>query len=371
MQGFAAPAGPYPYGAMKQVHNIDTVAEDIDCLITVDINRRGVIRTLYRAARERAGEPLVLAAARALAGAVRPKDIVLVATGWPDRPWVTPSIGELDGPPGAALLARNLHVILGAVPLFLIEDELRPAMAAAARGAGFAVLSAEQAIAAAHSAAPLHAAAVLGFPTDAARARAEARRLVETFAPKAVVSVEKGSANERGVIHNARGDDTTECMAKIDELVKEARDRNIVTIGIGDGGNEIGMGNIAEAIREHVPYGAKCSCPCGAGIAPAVSTDVLVTAAVSNWGCYGIAACLSVMANRIDAFHDEAMELRTLREAADAGLIDGNTGYVDPGADGIASVTHAAIITLLRQIIRNAISPAGLALETGGYEDDT
>jgi hypothetical protein len=356
---------------MKQVPKIDTVAEDIDRLITLDINRRGVIRILYRAARERAGEPLVLAAARVLAGAVTPRSVVLLATGWPDRPWVTPSIGELDGPPGAALLARNLHVTLGAVPIFLIEEELRPAMAAAARGAGFAVLSPEQAIAAASSSAPLHAAAVLGFPTETGRAGAEARRLVESLDPKAVISVEKGSANDRGVIHNARGMDTTECMAKIDELVKVAREYGIPTIGIGDGGNEIGMGNIADAIREHVPYGAKCKCPCGAGIAPALSTDALVTASVSNWGCYGIAACLSVMKNRIDAFHDEAMELRTLREAADAGLIDGNTGYVDPGADGIASVTHAAIITVLRQIVRNALAPAGLALETGGHGDDT
>ena len=69
-----------------------------------------------------------------------------------------------------------------------------------------------------------------------------------------------------------------------------------------------------------------------------------------------------------DAIHDEAMEMRTLREAADAGLIDGNTGYVDPGADGIPAVTHAAIITILRQIVANAISPYGLALQSKDIE---
>ncbi len=75
------------------------------------------------------------------------------------------------------------------------------------------------------------------------------------------------------------------------------------------------------------------------------------------------------MTKRSDALHDEAMELRTLREAADAGLIDGNTGWVDPGADGIASITHAAVVTLLRQIVRNALFPSGLALETGDKSD--
>jgi hypothetical protein len=342
-----------------------TFAEDIDRLITLDVNRRGVIRTLYRAAREKIGKPLVLAAAETLAGRIEPGSVVLIATGWPDRPWVTPAIGELDGPPGAALLARALHVALGAVPLFIIEEQLKHAMAAAARGAGFAVLTPEQAVEAARSRAPLHAASVLAFPTETGAARDEAKRLIEVYRPKSVISVEKGSANERGVIHNARGEDTTQYMAKVDELVKEAAAAGIATIGIGDGGNEIGMGKIRDVIRREIPFGAKCSCPCGEGIAPEVETDVLVAAAVSNWGCYGVAACLSVIMKRIDSLHDEAMELRTLREAADAGLIDGNTGWVDPGADGIASVTHAAIVTLLRQITRNALSPSGLALETG------
>jgi hypothetical protein len=84
---------------------------------------------------------------------------------------------------------------------------------------------------------------------------------------------------------------------------------------------------------------------------------------------------MSVLTSQADALHDEGMELRTLREAADAGLIDGNTGYVDPGADGIAAVTHVAVISILRQIVKNGIQPKGIALETGGIrscsEEDT
>jgi len=353
---------------LKTKSYLEQVADDIDRLITLDINRRGVIKILYQAAREKMGEPLVLRASKALAKALSPGSIVLIATGWPDRPWVTPEIGELDGPPGAALLARNLHRTLGAVPLFLIEEELTSAMKATACAAGFAVLAPDKAIMAFQSPAPLHAASVLSFPTDSSQAKEESIRLIKTYSPRAVISVEKGSANKKGIIHNARGMDTTECMAKVDELVKEARQAGIVTVGIGDGGNEIGMGTIAEAIRAYVPYGARCTCPCGAGIAPAVATDVVVTSSVSNWGCYGIAACMSVLKSQADALHNEAMELRTLREAADAGLIDGNTGYVDPGADGIAANTHAAIITLLRQVVINALSPAGLALETGNSQ---
>jgi hypothetical protein len=296
--------------------SLSAVAEDIDRLITLDVNRRGVIQSLHEAARKKTGRPLVLAAAETLASASSPRSVVLIASGWPDRPWVTPDIGELDGPPGAALLARSLHLSLGVVPMFLIEKQLLPAMRATARSAGFSVLSPDQSIAACDSEAPIH------------------------------------------------GQDTTASMAKVDELVREARRAGVPSIGVGDGGNEIGMGMIADAIRQDVPYGDRCACPCGGGIAPLEATDVLVTASVSNWGAYGIAACLAVMKNQPHALHSEQMELRTLREAADAGLIDGNTGYVDPGADGIPATTHAAIITLLTQLVSNALTPVGLAAQT-------
>jgi hypothetical protein len=342
---------------------IQELARDIDQLINLDMNRRGVIRQLYSAAQARIAQPLVFAAAQALTKALSPKSVVFIATGWPDRPWVTPKIGELDGPPGAALLARSIHQVLGAIPIFLIEEELITAMTATAVAAGFAVLTSEQALKAAESVAPLHATSVLNFPTDTDQAQIKAKELLSQYHPKALIVTEKGSANSKGVIHNARGVDTTACMAKIDEAVKIFQEDNIVTIGVGDGGNEVGMGLIKDTVREVVPYGAKCACPCQAGLAPEVATDVLVTASVSNWGCYGIAACLAALHNQPGALHDEAMERRTLREAADSGLIDGNTGFIDPGADGIPATSHAAIITLLRQLIANAVSPSGLALE--------
>jgi hypothetical protein len=59
----------------------------------------------------------------------------------------------------------------------------------------------------------------------------------------------------RGTYHNMFGQDYSEGRARIDYLVEEAGERRILTIGIGDGGNEIGMGAIAEAVRKHVPHG--------------------------------------------------------------------------------------------------------------------
>ena len=57
----------------------------------------------------------------------------------------------------------------------------------------------------------------------------------------------------------------------------------MTTIGIGDGGNEIGMGKLpAGLIAQHVPNGAQIAC--------VTSCDHLVVAGVSNWGAYGLAA---------------------------------------------------------------------------------
>ena len=57
----------------------------------------------------------------------------------------------------------------------------------------------------------------------------------------------------------------------------------ISTVGIGDGGNEIGMGNVQDAIVKELAL-----VPCRTKV------DNLVLATVSNWGGYGLVAALSV-----------------------------------------------------------------------------
>jgi len=150
-------------------------------------------------------------------------------------------------------------------------------------------------------------------------------------------------------------------MAKIDYLVYEARRQKVLTIGIGDGGNEIGMGVIKETIKKYVPFGDRCQCPCGAGIAPTTETDVTIASAVSNWGAYGIEACLSFLLKDPKIIHDENVEQRVLRESADAGLIDGGTGYAEPGADGLGVDVHCSIVRILREIVEKQLLPPSWA----------
>lgn len=335
---------------------VDRIGERIDQLIALDVAARGVIAQLYPWARAKAPGPLCLSAARLLWQRVGEGDFVFIATGWPDRPHITPAIAETDGPPGAAALARAVQIGLKAVPVILIEPSLVPAMEKVLEATGLRALSPDEARQAVASTAPIHGGAVLPFPVDREAAKRHARDLLDRYAPKAAVAIEKGGMNDRGFVHTSRGDETTEHMAKVDYLFQEATARNIATIGIGDGGNEIGMGLIEAEIRAHLPYGTAGKDPEKGGMAPSTRTDLLVAASISNWGSYGVAACLALLLGRADVFHDRRIEARLHRVGADVSFIDGITGFVDPGADGLATDIHEAFVTLMRETLLQGLT---------------
>jgi len=328
-------------------------AEAIDRLITVDVGSRGVIGKLYQAARSLSSKPLVLTAAEALQRALHNEDVVFIATGWPDRTAVDLTIAETDGPSGAAVLARALHRAFGVVPILLTEEQLVPSLREVVASAGFKVLPVESALRSCHSKGPIHAATVLPFPISLAKAQREAKRLFDLHSPGAVIVIEKGGMNESGAIYSCRGEETTETIAKADQLVIEARERGIFTVGIGDGGNEIGMGVIHKEAEEILTEGIGRSVP--GGFASSVPTDALVVAAVSNWGAYGIAACLGVLLQDEGIPHDEGVERRVLEGCAHAGFIDGVTGYVEGSVDGIPLDVHLALVRILGSIVNQAL----------------
>lgn len=328
-------------------------AEAIDRLITVDVGGRGVIGRLYQAARALFSRPLVLIAAEELQRSLSDKEVVFIATGWPDRTTVDLAIAETDGPSGAAILARAIHRAFGVIPILLTEDQLVPALREVVASAGFKVLPPESVLRTRHSKGPIHVATVLPFPISLPEAQREAKRLFELYSPGAVVVIEKGGMNESGVIYTCRGEETTKTIAKADQLVIEARARKIFTLGIGDGGNEVGMGLIHKEAEEILAQGIGRSVP--GGFAPSVPTDALVVAAVSNWGAYGVAACLAVLLQDRGVFHDEDVERRVLEGCARAGLIDGVTGYVEGSVDGIPMDVHLAMVRILGSIVNQAL----------------
>ena len=87
------------------------------------------------------------------------------------------------------------------------------------------------------------------------------------------------------------------------KLVELAREKHIFTVGIGDNGNELGCGVILDEVQKIQPWDKVCQCPCQSGIASSSEVDILLMAAVSNWGVYGINLLLAYLLNNIDLIH--------------------------------------------------------------------
>ena len=327
------------------------MAENVDRLVNLDISGYGVIGALYEAARAYHRRPLTLLAAERLHQALRPGDYFFVTSGWV-MPGFYP-VGETDGPIGAAALGRALGIGLGARMVVLTEETMVPITVASCRGAGLNVLTEADIEQAPRKPHPSNLfCLVLPFPIEDDHAIKESKRLFQQYRPKSLVAIEKNGPNRKGVYHMVGGFDNSDCVAKAGRLFEEASRRGMLTIGIGDRGNEIGFGAIEEVPRRLLPFGRKCTCPCGAGVVDATTVDVLVTAAVSNWGAYGIAACLAVLLDRPEILHDPATEARMLHCCVNAGGVDGFSCRPIPVTDGMPEAVHVSIVTLLHEIVR-------------------
>lgn len=339
----------------------------IDQLITINfhLNRPLSIDKLYNATKNKIGKPLSLSAAEKLAKVVKPGDGVIIATGFPLRPWVSPNICENDGPPGAVVLARALEMGFNALPVLVTEEPFINVVKAACRGVGLLPISLEEAKKAVslQARAPIHACSVISFPIDEEKAEQAAKELIDRTKATAVIAVEKVGSNEKGIYH-ARGYDNSYAVAKIPYLIKEAKSRKILTIGIGDEGDEIGMGFIKETIQKFVSEDetysiTKCNCPCGTGAIDNTETDALVVSTVSNWGAYGTVACLSYLLKNPKVLHTGDIEKRVLRECADENAITGGTGgYCSSDVDGIPEKIHIYLVEIMRTLIEKAIALA-------------
>ncbi|CAD5243856.1 glutamate cyclase domain-containing protein [Thermococcus camini] len=130
-----------------------------------------------------------------------------------------------------------------------------------------------------------------------------------------------------------------------DWAVLRARDIGVPTIGIGDGGNEAGMGNIRDLVSKYMPHGER--------IASTVETDELILSAVSNWGAYGLVAQASIEFGReLLPGWDEKTIVRVISKL---GLIDGVSKTRTPTVDGISLDVHEKIVELLNAVVKEAL----------------
>lgn len=227
---------------------------------------------------------------------------VLIGTGFP----VTGTF-ETDGPVGAIALYQSL-LKLGADPLIACGPPLCHSLSSEYR--------------------------VLELRADnLADARSAAAEQLSALQPSAVLAIERPGLASDGHYYNMRGDDITQRCYYFDPFVQLA---NCPTIGIGDGGNEIGMGNIASALA-------------GLDIQPSITCcDELVVADVSNWGAYGLIAFLGHWAGR--DLLSELAPMAILNYLSSKGSVDGVTGQNTLTEDGMDAREGLQIILQLRTL---------------------
>ena len=162
---------------------------------------------------------------------------------------------------------------------------------------------------------------VVDFPiTDDEASIAFARKLIADLSPSVLVAIERCGLTDEGKYRNMRGRDITDYNARIDHLFHS----DVPSVGIGDGGNEIGMGNLAEEVTQ---VESLVKIPC------ITETTKLMLASVSNWGGYGLAAALSALSGRnLLPSIEEEQEL--LRNTVDLGAVDGMSAKQEYKVDG-------------------------------------
>jgi hypothetical protein len=277
-------------------------------------------------------------AARGLIDSIETGRRVFILCGSGSPPFLP--FGETDGPLGGASIARALELGLGAKPILICEAHMMGPNRAAFAAAGLAIHLEEL-----FDVRP-HSALAVAFPYGMER-RAEVEELFDAHDPAAVVFVERTGPNAKGVFHSITGTPKKPDEVIANHLFSEvARERGVFTLGIGDGGNEVGFGNIHEQARAIQPASHAITVTC---------TDVLVCAAISNWGAYGVSAMLGYLLGDPDLIQDHDTEYRMLAECVKMGASDGLLTSPTMFVDGTSWQVQQALVTMLRELVANGL----------------
>lgn len=327
--------------------------ESLDRLMTVEMRAaalaHGKIRPLYDAVVTKTGRrSLAMSAALALKDAIQPGDAVLFVTGAGPPPFL-PS-GENDGPVGSAVLARALALGLGASPIYVSEPHHAGPIAACSSAAELPIRPGEVPTGG-------YGAWIDIVPADADIASWAAREF-DRRQPRAVVFIEKLGSNAKGVVHGSTGIALfPDPVPDFSPVAAEATRRGIVTIGIGDAGNEIGCGLIYDEVRNIQDFAVTCQCECGDGMATTATADHLLVASVSNWGAYAIESALAHLLGMVDLPHGPKLQRRVLDACLEAGGYEALHCSTADLVDGISGESSVSLTQIMGEMVR--ISLAG------------
>ena len=162
---------------------------------------------------------------------------------------------------------------------------------------------------------------------DPEQGKEDAARELAAGAYDLVLSIERPGLASDNCYYNMRGEDISPRCGVFDFFLTLA---SCPTIGIGDGGNEIGMGKVAEEVAALDIRGAATSC------------DELLVADVSNWAAYGLITVLGAHVGQPLLWRIRHRE--TLAYLSERGSVDGVTRENTLTEDGLAIETGEALL---------------------------
>lgn len=320
----------------------------IESLIRRDPGRRGLIG----ADGEGPGAGELLPAARQLAD--RPGNVCLL-TGFmiPDPDSPQGGNAETDGPPGTALLASVLRSLGWNVRIVTDSNCIR-VVRAAAEATGFPTDD------------------VLESPLESASWRRDliasdfGRELTQVIAIERVGpghssdSIRQASpadaehfeslvpADEQDRCRNMRGEAIDHFTGDLHGLIDDVAPRpDVTTIGIGDGGNEIGMGRFSwRELYDRLPGDHAARVPCR------VKAHRTAVAGTSNWGAMALAAAVALLRDRLDVLdrHSANAHHQVVHSIVEhAGAVDGVTRRREATVDGLPFLTYIQPWTGIRR----------------------
>ncbi|XP_054652250.1 D-glutamate cyclase, mitochondrial [Dunckerocampus dactyliophorus] len=281
---------------------------------------------------------------------------VAITTGFPTHYMHSPP-DETDGPPGAFAMATMLQSLGKQVTMVTDRRAFEMNQALIDKAVKSGVLKTTIPLVTFEESSPNSALEFLCHHGDPTKPRYDH-----------LVAIERSGRASDGNYYNMRGINIKHLVDPIDDLFLAAEKiPGITTTGIGDGGNELGMGKVKEKVKNLMPKGDLIACD--------VPADYAITAGVSNWGGYAVACGLYLLytcpthqrylnkglgvdhitpndlqdwtANLPSVKKEESI-LSTL---VDFGIRSGKTGHLAMEVDGLTfHPSHSDIITRLLEV---------------------
>lgn len=283
---------------------------EIENIIRKNLEQRGMDEVVLEGELEKAAKDFLTSST------------VLIVTGFVIKDSLT---GETDGPIGAVSLANALEK-LGKKVVFVTDRYTEDILYSCCLSIGVK-------------------ASIEIIPYE--KAKEFCCSLIENYRPSHLVAIERPGRSQDGNCYSMRGENLSDLVPNTDFLFKKAKELGIITLAVGDGGNEVGMGKVRSFVIKSVDNGSQ--------ICAEISTDYLIIAGVSNWGGHALSAALSLFTDTM-LMYDKKTEILLLKNMLESGAVDGCTKKSTLTVDGLSLDDNINILERLRSIVEIGIN---------------